>query len=371
MSGITRYILLQLAGPFVFVTLALTGVVWLTQSLRFLDLIINKGLSAGGFLYLTLLLLPGFLTIILPIAAFCTILYVYHRLDNDSEIIVMRAAGLSQRRLFLPALILSVAVAATTFVMTLYLMPLGFRTFKDLQFVVRHNYASVLIQAGTFNTLVDGVTVYVRERRSSGELLGILVHDSRDRQRPVTMMAERGALTLTDDGPRFIMINGNRQEVESDRGQLSLLYFERYALDLGGLAQSPATRWREASERYLNELFEPGDSPDDIRSTDEFLAEAHRRLVSPLYALALGLIAVTAVLAGAFNRRGNVWRVFIGAGAAVAFELTGLGILPLVQATPALAPLMYLHVLAVMALCYFVLVRPPRLTGTAAPVGAA
>ena len=370
MSGFTRYILLQLTGPFVFVALALTGVVWLTQSLRFLDLIINKGLSAGGFLYLTLLLLPGFLTIILPIALFCAILYVYHRLDNDSEIVVMRAAGLSQRRLVLPALILAVLVAGTTYFMTLYLMPLGFRTFKDLQFVVRHNYASVLIQEGAFNTLVNGVTVYVRERRSSGELLGILVHDSRDDQRPVTVMAERGALTLTDEGPRFVMINGNRQEVEPDRGQLSLLYFDEYALDLGVFAQSPATRWREASERYLHELFDPGDTADDIRSADEFLAEAHRRIALPLYALALGLIAVTAVVAGAFNRRGNLWRVVIGAGAAVAFELTGLGILPLVQATPALAPLLYLQVLAVAAACYVVLMRPPRLAGMPTQAGA-
>ena len=371
MSGFTRYILLQLVGPFFFVTLALTGVVWLTQSLRFLDLIINKGLSAGGFLYLTLLMLPGFLTIILPIALFCAILYVYHRLNNDSELVVMRAAGLSQRRLALPAVMLSILVAATTYTMTLYLMPLGLRTFKDLQFVVRHNYASVLIQEGTFNTLVDGVTVYVRERRSSGELLGILVHDSRDSQRPVTMMAERGALTLTEDGPRFVMINGNRQEVESDRGQLSLLYFEQYALDLGVFAQSPATRWREASERYVHELFDPGDTADDIRSADEFLAEAHRRIALPLYALALGLIAVTAVLAGAFNRRGNLWRVTIGAGAAVAFELVGLGVLPLVQATPSLAPLMYLQVILVVAACVFVLGRPPRLLAMSAPVQAA
>ena len=311
--------------------------------------------------------MPGFLTIILPIAVFCSILYVYHRLDTDSEIVVMRAAGLSQRRLVLPALILAVAVAAATYLMTLYLMPLGLRTFKDLQFVVRHNYASVLIQEGTFNTLVNGVTVYVRERRSSGELLGILVHDSRDSQRPVTMMAERGAVTMTDDGPRFIMVNGNRQEVESDRGQLSLLYFDQYALDLGVFAQSPATRWREASERYLYELFVPGVTLDDVRSADAFLAEAHRRITLPLYALALAMIAVTAVLAGAFNRRGNLWRVVIGACAAVAFELTGLGILPLVQSTPALAPLLYLHVLFVAAACYLVLTRPPRLAGLAAP----
>ena len=119
MSGITRYILRQLVGPFLFVTLTLTGIVWLTQSLRFLELIINRGLSVGGFLYLTLLLLPSFLTIILPIAAFTSILYVYYRLEIDSEIIVMRAAGLSHTTLMRPAFLLAVGVTAMTFALTL------------------------------------------------------------------------------------------------------------------------------------------------------------------------------------------------------------------------------------------------------------
>ena len=289
MKGITRYILGQTVGPFLFITLVLTGVVWLTQSLRFLDLIINKGVSIGGFLYLTLLLLPGFLTVILPIAAFAAVLYVYYRLDGDNELMVMRAAGLSSHTLVVPALTMSAAVALVTYVLSLYLMPLGFRTFKDMQFMVRHNYASVLLQEGTFSNLIDGVTVFVRERRGGGELRGILIHDSRDLNRPVTMMAERGALIMAESGPRFVMANGNRQEVEPDRGQLSLLYFEEYVLDLASYTQSPENRWREAGERYLSELFNPGTGLDDVNNANKLRAEGHRRLVLPLYAVALAL----------------------------------------------------------------------------------
>lgn len=370
MSGITRYILRQLAGPFLVVTLTLTGIVWLTQSLRFLDLIINKGLSIGGFLYLTLLLLPGFLTIILPIAAFTAILYVYYRLDNDSEILVMRAAGLSHLSLMRPALIMATGVTALTYLLTLYLMPLGFRTFKDLQFVVRNSFAPVLIQEGTFNNIVTGVTVYVRERSSNGALKGILVHDSRDPERPVTMMAERGALVLTKEGPRVVMVNGNRQEVEADRGLLSLLYFDQYSLDLGGLSQSPTYRWREGGERYLHELFSPGDTADDIRSADKLRAEAHRRLVTPLYALALALIAVAGVLGGKFNRREKWVRAVGAATLAVGFELVGAALVPFVEADLTLTPLMYLHVVAAVFAGLYFLWRSPRLTRAMLPPGA-
>ena len=64
---IDRYIFRQLAGATIFVAATLTGVVWLTQSLRFVEMIVNRGLSVPLFLYFTMLLLPSFLFIIIQI----------------------------------------------------------------------------------------------------------------------------------------------------------------------------------------------------------------------------------------------------------------------------------------------------------------
>ncbi len=350
MNSLARYIFRQLAGPLFVVTLTLTGVVWLTQSLRFLDLIINRGLSTSGFLYLTLLLLPGFLTLILPIAAFCAALFVFYRLDNDSELVVMRAAGLSQGRLVAPAMWMGGVLTLVLFGLTLYVQPLGFRAFKEMQFEVRHNFAPVLVQEGVFNNFGSDVTVYVRQRLANGELQGLLIHDSREAARPVTMMAERGKLVMTDEGPRFVMVNGNRQEVDREGGQVSLLYFDQYTLDLGAITAAPGIRWREAGERYLPELFSPGTGPDDVRNFDKLRAEGHRRLVTPFYALALTLIALAGVISGEFKRRGR-WPRLVAAGAgAIGFEFVALALGPAVTALPALAPLFYIHVIVTCAI---------------------
>ena len=364
MSSLTSYIFRQLTGPLFVVSVTLTAVVWLTQSLRFLDLIINRGLSTTSFLYLTLLLLPGFLTLILPIAAFCAILFVYYRLDSDSELVVMRATGLSQTRLVEPVLWMASLLAIVLFSLTLYLQPLGFRTFKDMQFVVRHNFAPVLVQEGVFNTFAAGVTVYVRQRLTNGELLGLLIHDSRDETHPVTMMAERGKLMMTDDGPRFVMVSGNRQEFDRTSGQLSLLYFDQYTLDLGEIASTPGVRWREAGERYVGQLFNPSDSADDVRNTDKLRAEGHRRLVTPFYALALAMIALAGVISGTFQRRSRWVRLTAAGAAAVAFELIALGLGPVVTASPALAPLLYLHVVAAIGIAAWFILAPRKRAGT-------
>ncbi len=352
----------QLIWATLFVTLAVTGVVWLSQSLRFVDLIINRGLSAVTFLHLTVLLLPIFLAIILPIALFCAIVYTYHRLSTDSEIVVMRATGLSQAALARPALILATGMTVVCYSITLYFMPLGFRTFKDRQFMIRSDFSHVLLKEGTFNKLPDGLTVYLRARQSNGELVGILVHSNRDPDVPVTMMAERGALISTPRGPRLLLINGNRQEMQRATNKLSLLYFDRYNIDLSGLANVDRQRWREPRERYLHELFGPPKSGSDKAYRNGLLAEGHHRLVAPVFSIAFALIGLAGLLSGEFNRRGQMPRMFAAAAAVIVFQVVSLTLANVIVKTPVLTPLLYMNaVLAVLAAGYVLLrERSPR-----------
>src|ERR1700688_1641064 len=105
MNGITRYILRQSLMIMLVVGVSFTAAVWLGESLRLIDLIVNRGLSLGLFLYLAILILPRFVDVVLPIAVFIAILFTYNRLLSESELVVMRAAGMSQADLARPALI--------------------------------------------------------------------------------------------------------------------------------------------------------------------------------------------------------------------------------------------------------------------------
>jgi len=358
-----RYILRQLLGPFVLIAIGLTAVIWLTQSLRFVDLIVNKGFSLSAFLYFSMLLLPTFLGVILPIALFSAILFAYNKLVIDSELVSLRSAGLGPWSLAAPAITLATFVCVMVYAINLYFIPATYREFKSRQFIARADFSSVLLQEGVFTNLIEDVTVYVRERDSNGNLHGILVHDSRVPGEPVTMMAERGALVKTEQGPRFVLLNGNRQEVNKLQGQLSLLYFDSYALDLGQFAEDPAKRWREPRERYLHELFNPGDGYDDQRNLGKFWAEAHQRIVTPLFAFALTGIALAALLGGQLNRRGQWRRILAGIAGAFVFEAIGLGLMNAVSKTPSLAPLMYINVVIALGLAFYILHRRMRGSG--------
>ena len=362
MDSISRYIFKQLVIVSLFITLGLTFAVWLTQSLRLFEYIVNRGLPASAFLGFVGLLLPSFLGVVLPIAAFCAVLFVYNKMIMDSEMVVMRAAGISHLQLARPAILLGICVTLVVYAITLYFLPLSYRAFKDVQYELRNDYATVLLQEGVFNTLSDGITVYVRERTGDGELQGILVHDNRDPEAPVTMMAERGALIRTEEGPRVIMVNGNRQEVNRGEGKLALLHFDRYTVELKEFTDAPQARRYGVKERFLGELFWPSDvARDDERFRQELRAEGHRRLSAPLYTLAFVFVGLAALLSGEFNRRGQLRRILLAILCVGLLEALALTFHDLSSQSPGVIPLMYVSALLPVLIClYILLMRPAR-----------
>lgn len=356
-----RYLLWQLTLPTLFAILAFSGAVWLSQSLRFVDLIVNKGLPLSTFLYLSLLLFPSLLLIILPLALFSAVLFVYHRLSVESELTALQAAGLSNVQLAAPCLFLAASVTLVAYATSLYFMPLAFRNFKDLQYELRRDFSHLLLQPGVFNTPIPDVTVYVRGHQPDGSLSGILVHDERREQLPVTMMAEQGFLVEGDEGPLFILESGNRQELDLRQTETpgwSILHFDRYTLDLAAAAaKRPDRRSRKPKELFLGELLNPSDK--DLGGKDlsegrrrELIAEGHKRLIWPLNALVFSLIGLAALLRERRPRR-KPWRgILIAVIGAIGVQALSMATGSLAERSLALVPLIYATILAPAALCW-------------------
>jgi lipopolysaccharide export system permease protein len=356
MRRLDRYILRQCFGVMLFVTAALSAAIWLAQSLRLIDLIVNRGLSVDIFLYLALLILPRFLYIVLPIGAFIAVLFTFNRLTSESELVAMRSVGLSHLALARPVLILAGIAFLMLMSLSAYFLPASNRAFKDLQFEIRNRFVSSLLQEGTFTTIADKLTIYIRNRDDRGEVAGLLIHDNRDPKRPVTILAERGLFAETPAGSRIVMANGNRQQFDTEARKLSLLTFEHYTLDLDSLHDAPVVRYREAQERFLDELlFPPQETDPGLRAS--FLVEAHRRILVPLSAFTFSLIPLVCLLPGEFNRRGQATRALVAIAIAFLFEVLDIGVNDLAVRSAAAIPLMYATDLLPFVLGFAILSR--------------
>jgi lipopolysaccharide export system permease protein len=364
MGQLHRYIFRQLVWWTIIVSVSLTCIVWLTQSLRFVEMIVNTGLSVTTFVTFTLLLLPSFLSLIGPIAVFAAVMFTYTKMLNDSEIVILRATGMSPLKIGRPALLLATLVMLLGYLNSIYLMPASFREFKDLQREFRSELSSLFLQEGVFNPVVDGITVFIRERSESGQLYGIIIHDERIPEKPVTMMAEQGAIVSSDKGPRVLMVNGNRQEVREDDGRLSLLYFDRYTFDLSALNKTEIDLWREPRERFLHELFFSPEEAGKIYNYRELRMEGIFRLSSPLLYLAFTAIGLALLLGGDFNRRGQFLRILTAVCCVTAIQVVVLSIKNLGEKTPALEPVMYLvPIIATIGFVIIMISGKPRTGG--------
>jgi lipopolysaccharide export system permease protein len=336
MTRIDRYLFRQLSLALIAVTVGLAALVWLTQSLRFIELVLDRGLSLLVFVELTSLMLPSFFAVILPITTFVVVLFVYVRLAADRELVVMRAAGLSQWRLARPAVLLAMIATGLCVLLNLWLVPLSHAAFRQWQFEIRNQLVGVLLQEGVFSQVGEDLTVYARYRDADGTLRGILVHDQRDAGAPVTILAEQGRITTTPTGPRVTLLSGVRQQIERAPAnaapglpplRLNVLTFSENSIDLARATRGDEARSRDARERTVAELLNP-DPAEGLREREirRYFAEAHQRLASPLTTLSFALVGLAVALTGEFRRHGGGLRIAVGIGIVVgllAFGLTG------------------------------------------------
>jgi lipopolysaccharide export system permease protein len=376
-TRLDRYIFRQLFWALIAVTTGLTALIWLTQSLRFVELVVNRGLSLLVFMQLTGLLIPSFIAVILPITTYVVIQFIYQRLVGDREITVMRAAGLSPFALARPALAVALFATAVGYWLNLSVVPATLASFREFQWEIRNKVAAFLLQEGVFTPISDKLVVYVRTRTPDGSLHGILVDDARDPAVHATILAESGQLLEGTNGPRVLLLNGSRQEIDHQTGRLNILTFAQNEIDLADASGSESERPADMSEVGVGDLLDPRLAlPRDV---PKWIAEAHKRLAGPLASLSYAFVALVSVLTGAFQRHGGFLRPLASVLAVVLLVALGLTIDGLAARDNALIPLIWARTLLPGIVCALVLFVPirwsrrPRMppSGTAAKAVAA
>jgi len=110
-----KYIFSRIAGPMLIITLGITGIAWLSRSLKFVS--------------------------------------------SDSEIIVFKASGISNFNIMKPAINFSILCTIISFFIAFYFLPASYREFKDMQSFIKNNYASILLQEGVFSKPTKDLTI--------------------------------------------------------------------------------------------------------------------------------------------------------------------------------------------------------------------
>lgn len=339
MNLIERYLFRQLLGPTIWAMVALAGVGILSQSLASLDLIVEQRQSAWVFVKVTALAMPATLALIVPLALFVAALISLNRLQNEHEIVVCYAGGLSRWKIASPAMRLAAWAALITLVVNLWVAPWATRAMNAEINAARADLAAALVRDGQFNQPTAGLTVYAQDVKQ-GRMKNIFIHEQEGESgQPRTYTARQGQMIKRNGQPVLLMQGVAIQEL-SKEGVLNYGTFDEYPFNLQPFIGGTARQTHKATDRYMSELVSP--APGDVwgqGNKGKMLAEAWSRVASPIYCLTFAAFAVLAVLGGSFSRLGYGRRIAAMSGLAVFTRVIGLVVLGACAKNPELNPL--------------------------------
>jgi lipopolysaccharide export system permease protein len=367
MGRIDRYIFRTSFGAFVLILVSLTAVIWLTHALRDIDLVTSQGQTILVFIGLTGLIVPLLVLVIAPIALVIAISYTINKLNTDSEIVVMNAAGMAPWRMFRPFLALAIVVSLLVVAIAAYLAPKGLRELHDWATKVRTDVVANIVQPGRFINIEPGLTFHLRERRPNGQLVGIFMDDKRDPKEHSTFLAEYGEIVENNNSNFMLLYNGSMQRLESGKLDPTIVLFDRHAFDLSkfgtGAPMQPTVY--SARERSLWELLNP--EPDDslVKSQPGQLhAELHDRLTAPLYPIAFVAIAFAILGAPRTSRQSRAFSLGLTIVGITALRFVGFASVVFAVHSPGAVVIMYASLIiatgwAMLAISRGSVVEPP------------
>jgi lipopolysaccharide export system permease protein len=358
MGSIGQYILRTTLSAFLIVLVSLTAVIWVTQALRDIDIMTNQGQTILVFVGITGLIIPLLVLVIAPIALLIAVAHVLNKMSNDSEIIVMNAAGMSPWILFRAFMAAALVVSLLVGAISAYFAPKGLRMLRDWLTEVRANVVSSIVQPGRFTAIENGVTIHIRERRPNGQLAGIFLDDRRNPNERITVLSEIGELLDNEGGTYLVLQKGIVQRQETGQRDPAMVVFDRYAFDLSQFAGGAQSVKYSIRERYLWQLLFP--DPKDqfyIEQPGQFRAELHDRLMAPLYPLAFVVIAYAYLGAPRTTRQSRTLSMLGAVGGVALLRLIGFASTVFGVSIPWLLSLQYLALAGALGAGLFVIRR--------------
>ena len=359
-----NYISRQILVWIIISTFALIGIVWLSQTLRLIELLVNRGADFVDFVLLSILTIPLWLVVVLPAATLFATMLVLNNLQQDREITALSSIGMSNLAIIKGPLLIGVLVSFLLYLNSAFLLPLTFTGYKTMISNLRTAAPIVVLQEGVFTDITRGLTVFIREKQGRYRFKTIFVSDRRDPNKMIEVVAEGGFLDLRNETPQLVFENGRRSELVAGENQATLLNFDRYALRLAGEFRDSGERARDYNELGILTLLEGRSNSE--KYSREMRAEGHFRLASPILGLAMVVVGAGVILNRQYTRASSWKMIATGMMLAVVIQIGIIAARGLSIGYPPFAPLQYAVGIVPIVLGLWMMWRPERARGSIA-----
>jgi lipopolysaccharide export system permease protein len=229
---LSRYIFKEVGTFFLISLSAFTGLLLVLRMLRLTSLIINRGVEVGQIARVFVAIIPTFLEIALPMSTLLGVMLAFSRLCGDSEVVVMRASGISILNFLKPIGLFAVVVGTASLFVSVSLRPWGFASLSNALFDVAKSKSISGLTQGVFNKLGD-ITLYAESiDYESGDLMRVLVDDKRDEAQRKVVIAKRGRIVADENTHTISLLLGDGVAHEQTEGRYSRTEFTSNSLSV-------------------------------------------------------------------------------------------------------------------------------------------
>jgi LPS export ABC transporter permease LptF/LPS export ABC transporter permease LptG len=316
-----RYVFREVLSPTV-LGLILYILVFLINALfDMAELVIKKDIPVHVVVKLLAYLMPPIFEMAIPMALLLGILIGIGRLSADSELVALRASGVSYRRILMPVMTLAGLCFAASLVLTLFVEPQA--RYMQRRLYSEQLYSSDLrreIKPRVFFEQVPGLLIYADDVYQEGDFLGrVFLHQTDAEGREVVTLARRAQIEYDRKGGvvEFLLESGTNHTMspgEPESYQIS--HFDRqrvvrgpddtFRMKMGILSRPSPRNYSEQSIAELKTSAAQAGSlmtgPTQDRVIGTIRAEMHRRWSLPFACITLAFLGLPLGIA---NRRGG------------------------------------------------------------------
>ncbi len=297
-SIINRYLLKEMMLPFVINLVFFTFVFLMTKILDITNLIVNYKISMFSVLLILLYSIPRFLSFVIPMSVMMAVLLTFIRLSNDKELVALKAGGVSIYGLIPPVLVFCVTGFVLSCLITVYGMPWGTVSMKELTFQVAASHADAGLKERTFNDSFKDVMLYINKIDLKKKILkDVFIEDKRSQNIVSTVMAPKGRMFAEPDKLVFHLklYQGTINQVNIENRSAHSINFDSYDVNLDVKKTLTASKDGPKDEDEMS--F--GDLKEYLKSFSQqneqyytALIELHKKFSIPFACFALGILAV-------------------------------------------------------------------------------
>ena len=313
---ISRYLIGAVVPYFVSSWLLLSVILFVQQAGRFADIFFSANIPSHLIWQLAIALVPNVIAFTCPMAVLVGTVIGLSKMQGDSELVAIRAAGVGNLRIISPVLLLGILLSAFTFAINLYGVPLAARIVRQVAVQTAIYKLESPIEPGVFNTEVAGYTIYVRDGDiTDGKWKNIFIHTEDLKTGTVRLITSRqGRIDSSDQHSELVLEDAVSTTITPDAAGEKFVSEKigeiRFSIKTrrGELIERLATTETSAEELGLAQLSEHARSKEGKERTEAEVLWQRRILlgITPIVFCVLG-----AALVLRFNRGGRGFGIFI------------------------------------------------------------